>query len=89
MKKITKRQHTALTKKNDKMLADVIAGFNHDMLEEAKWLKEWDPQNTNKAIDDLANEYKETTAYWAKELKAAFRDYKTTKKNLQKALKRS
>lgn len=87
MKKITKRQHTALTKKNNKMLADTIAGFTHDMTVEAEYMAKWDPEN--KYQDETANEYKETVSYWAKELKAAFREYKTRKKELLKALIRS
>ena len=82
--KITKLQHTTMSKKNFKYLTNHIADVNGDLLLEANWLNEdWDPNN--KHMDNTANENKDTVEFWHKETKVAFREFKRDKIKIDKA----
>ena len=82
--KITKRQHTTLSKKNFSYLLGIISDVNHDLLVEANFLNEdWNPNN--KFMDGMANENKDTVNFWHKEAKVAFREFKKTKIKIDKA----
>ncbi len=84
--KITKREHTTLSKKNFKCLMGVIADVNNDLLLEANFLNDdWDPNN--KFMDKMANENKDTVNFWHKETKVAFREFKRDKIKIDKAYK--
>lgn len=82
--KITKREHTTLSKKNFKYLMGTIADVNHDLLIVANYLNDdWDPNN--KYMDEFADEYKDTSSFWQKETKVAFREFKRDKIKIDKA----
>jgi hypothetical protein len=87
--KITKRQFTALNKKNMKYLKGMIADANNDYLIEADaaWNVNSELHNGIHHVRNL-NEAIDTVNSYAKELRAAFRDYAKDKIRIQKAYNR-
>ena len=86
--KITKAQHTALSKKNYKFLTDEINSQQSDLLVEAAWLsKSWLPDN--KFHDKESEEHKITISYWNKEVKASFREFKRDRVKIDAAYART
>lgn len=80
--KITKRQYTALNKKNLKYLEGEIWNANHDYTIHAENLVAND--RCFKAVDDI-DDYKETTNYYRVELNKAFRSFITDRNRIFKA----
>lgn len=81
--KIDKRTFTRLSKQNYKYLLGMIADQNHDLLIEAKYMDDYDPDNKYMVV--TADEYKETVDSYHKEVKHAFKDFKRDKVKLNKA----
>lgn len=85
--KIDKRKFNSLSKTNLKELKGIIEDTNGDLHIEADWLaNDWDPDN--KFMKELSEEHKETTEYWQKEVKAAFRKFRSNKIKIVRAYKK-
>lgn len=85
--KINRATYTRLNKLNLKDLMIDINDQCGDLTLEANYLAgDWRPLGSgNPHIDKLSHEYKETMAYWHKEVKASFRVFKGDAVKIQKA----
>jgi len=81
--KITKRQATALHKKNMKYLMDDITGQHGDILLEAAAFKDDDRDSKIQLA-----EMRTTLDYWHKEVKKGFKDFVRDKARIEKAYQR-
>lgn len=77
--KITKRQYTALNKKNSRWLREEIAAANHDYIIEAETLEL--NMKCYPSLDKVPT-YKSTTLYYKGELNKAFKFFVTTRNKI-------
>lgn len=81
--KITKRQYTALNKKNRKYLDGDIWSANHDFVLAADYLA--DNVACLDHIDKIDGGYQDTTKHYRVELNTAYRSFITTRNKIYKA----
>lgn len=73
-----------MSKKNFKWLVGTISDVNNDLMVEANFLNDnWDVNN--KYMEKSANENKDTIAFWHKDTKVAFREFKSDKVKIERA----